>query len=217
MPIIAVDPGISGAICFNDWKTGQFEVVRMPVNTRQVARTKTRTAIDEGEVLSTLQAFAAMGATHLFIEQVGGMPGQSAPAAFVFGQGYGLVRGCALACGLAIEAIPPVVWKTALKVPKDKKAARGRASEMLPMHRHLWSMARDDGLAEASLIALYGERWIKGQFTRRTEKDTADIEAAAAMRARTAVRRLEKANASRARAGRPLREEPLKTQGFPKL
>jgi len=217
MPIIAVDPGISGAICFNDWTTGQFEVVRMPVHTRQVARNKTRTAIDEGEVLSTLQMFAAIGATHLFIEQVGGMPGQSAPAAFVFGQGYGLVRGCALACGLAIEAIPPVVWKSALKVPKDKKAARQRASEMLPMFRHLWSMAKDDGAAEASLMALYGERWIKGQFTKRSEKDTTDIEAAKAMRERTAVRKLEKANVTRARVGRPLRAEPLITQGFPKL
>lgn len=194
--IVACDPGVHGALAFNDWVSGQLDVFPMPTQQRFIAGRKLRTVIDEGEVISTLAMYAGMGATHLFIEAVQGLPGQSAPAAFTFGQGYGTVRVAAMAAGLIIEAVPPAVWKAALKVPKDKHAARQRASEMIPTHRHLWSLAKDDGLAEAALLALYGQRWINGAFTKRTPEDEADIAAAAAHRSKTA------AEAETARKGR---------------
>lgn len=212
--IIAVDPGVSGAIALNDWACGRLEVIPMPVQHRYIAGRKLRTVIDEGEVISTLAAFAAMGATHLFIEQVSGLPGQSAPAAFAFGQGYGTLRVAGMAAGLILEAVPPAVWKAALKVPKDKRAARQRASEMIPTHRHLWSMAKQDGLAEAALLSIYGQRWVQGEV-KRTEKDKDDIAKAAEARKASAARQLIKANATRARTDRPQRTEPGK--GFPKL
>ncbi len=185
--IVACDPGVSGALALWDWRSGRLDIARMPVQQKQIAGRKLRTVIDEGEVLSTLQAFSAMGATHLFIEAIGGLPGQSAPAAFNFGHGYGAVRMAALAAGLALEAIPPAVWKQALKVPKDKHAARHRASEMIPTHKHLWGMAKDDGLAEAALLALYGEKWIKGVFTQRTPEQQRDVEEARASREKVAA------------------------------
>lgn len=197
--IVACDPGISGALALWDWTTGRLDIARMPTQTKQIAGRKLRTVIDEGEVLSTLQAFSAMGATHLFIEAVGGLPGQSAPAAFNFGQGYGTVRVAALAAGMALEAVPPAVWKGALKVSKDKHAARNRASEMIPTHKHLWSMAKDDGLAEAALLALYGERWIKGHFTKRTPDEQADVESAARSREAAAREKADRAAANKAR------------------
>lgn len=196
--IIAVDPGVSGAIALNDWACGRLEVIPMPVQHRYIAGRKLRTVIDEGEVLSTMQAFASMGATHLFVEAVQGLPGQSAPAAFAFGQGYGTVRVAGMAAGLIIEAVPPAVWKAALKVPKVKAAARQRASEMIPTHRHLWSMAKDDGLAEAALLSLYGQRWVCGEV-KRSQKDIDDIEAARQQRERTEARKREKAEATKAR------------------
>lgn len=197
--IVACDPGISGALALWDWTTGRLDVTRMPTQTRQIAGRKLRTVIDEGEVLSSFQAFAAMGATHLFIEAVGGLPGQSAPAAFSFGQGYGTVRVAALAAGMAIEAIPPAVWKQALKVPRDKHAARQRASEMIPTHRHLWPLAKDDGIAEAALLALYGEKWIKGAFTQRTPEQQNDVDAAARAREAAAAEKRDRVAALKAR------------------
>jgi len=197
--IIACDPGLSGAIALWCWQTGRLDVVRMPVQQKHIAGRKLRTVIDEGEVLSTLQAFSAMGATHLFIEAVGGLPGQSAPAAFNFGHGYGAVRMAALAAGLALEAIPPAVWKQALKVPKDKHAARHRASEMIPTHKHLWGMAKDDGLAEAALLALYGERWIKGVFTKRTPDEQRDVDEARRSREAAAAEKADRVAANKAR------------------
>ena len=198
--IVAVDPGVSGAIALNDWACGRLEVIPMPVQHRYIAGRKLRTVIDEGEVISTLAAFAAMGATHLFIEAVQGLPGQSAPAAFAFGQGYGALRVAGMAAGLILEAVPPAVWKAALKVPKDKRAARQRASEMIPTHRHLWSMAKDDGLAEAALLSIYGQRWVQGEV-KRTQKDRDAIVRAAEGRASAAARREEQRSAARARGG----------------
>lgn len=154
--IVACDPGINGAFAY--WISTQLYVVNMPTQQRLIAGKKLRKVIDEGEVISTMQVFAMLGATGLLIEQVGGLPGQSAPAAFTFGQGYGTVRVAAMAAGLAIETVSPAVWKNALKVPKDKNAARQRASEMLPGYRHFWSRAKDDGMAEAAMLSLYKRR-----------------------------------------------------------
>lgn len=196
--IVAVDPGVSGAIALNDWRCGRLEVIPMPIQHRYIAGRKLRTVIDEGEVLSTMQAFASMGATHLFIEAVQGLPGQSAPAAFAFGQGYGTVRVAGMAAGLIIEAVPPAVWKAAMRVPKDKHAARQRASEMIPTHRHLWSMAKDDGLAEAALLSIYGQRWVCGEV-KRSQKDVDDIARAAAARAESDAHKRQKREANQAR------------------
>lgn len=199
--IVAVDPGLTGAICFYDWRTGQMDVVPMPTQTKQLAGRKLKTVIDEGEVLSNLQAFAAMGATHLFIEAVGGMPGQSAPAAFNFGHGYGAVRMAALACGLPIEAVPAAVWKAEMRAPRDKDGARSRASELIPTHRHLWSLKKDDGKAEAALLALYAERWITGGVKRRrTEEEKHKIAYAAEGRRMQAEAQRARRAANRARA-----------------
>ena len=41
--------------------------------------------------------------------------------------------------------------------PADKDGARARASQLLPWAAHQWARAKDDGKAEASLIALYGK------------------------------------------------------------
>jgi crossover junction endodeoxyribonuclease RuvC len=205
--IVACDPGIHGAFALNDWATGRLEIVPMPTQQRFIAGRKLRTVIDEAEVVSTLACYAAMGATTFFIEQVSGLPGQSAPAAFTFGQGYGTVRAAAIAAGMALESVPAAVWKVALKVPKDKSAARMRASEMIPTHRHLWAMAKDDGLAEAALLSLYGQRWITGGV-KRSKKDIEAIAAAAEQRDRNAARARDKAEATKARTAAERAREP---------
>jgi crossover junction endodeoxyribonuclease RuvC len=48
------------------------------------------------------------------------------------------------------------VWKRALGVKGDKDVSRQRASALLPRHSGLWLRKKDDGRAEAALIAYYG-------------------------------------------------------------
>lgn len=71
---------------------------------------------------------------------------------------------------------------------------------MIPTHRHLWSMAKDDGLAEAALLSIYGQRWVQGEV-KRTQKDRDAIVRAAEGRASAAARREEQRSAARARGG----------------
>lgn len=199
-PILACDPGLGGAFCFYDPKLGRMEVDDMPTFTKKTGNSKKRRTLDEYAVFDLIGKWAKEGAVHLYIEAVGGMPGQSAPAAFNFGSGYGAVRMAAIAHGLSVEAVPPATWKAALRVPSNKNGARQRASEMIPTHRHLWPLVKDDGKAEAALLALYAFRHLNGgAFVHRTKVEQRKIDRAANSRVDAAFRKRERAEATKAR------------------
>jgi hypothetical protein len=148
--ILACDPGLSGAFF---WRG---DVADMPTYAKDKRR-----CIDERGVFALVEDYRDAGAVRLVIEDVHGAPGQSAPAAFNFGYGVGIIIGAAIAAGLELERVAPQVWKRALKVPADKRASRARASELLPAFSHLWPLAKHDGRAEAAMLALYAERYLK--------------------------------------------------------
>ena len=128
----------------------------MPTHMVVVSR-KDRRAIDERATLDRVQRASLFGAQILVIEQVSGMPGQSGPAAFTFGYGVGVVTTAALACGMTVERVAPSRWKAALGLKSaDKAAARKLAAEMFPAQAALFARVKDDGRAEAVLIAKYG-------------------------------------------------------------
>jgi crossover junction endodeoxyribonuclease RuvC len=157
-PILACDPGLAGAFALWEPERDALKVTAMPVLKRELADGKLKTVLDEPEVVALLAVFAGVGARDFFLEEVMGAPGQSGPAMFNFGYGVGVVYAAALAAGLTVHRVPSSVWKPAMKAPKDKKAARHRAGELLPRQRHLWPLAGDDGKAEAAMLALYGAR-----------------------------------------------------------
>ncbi|PPB79783.1 hypothetical protein LV82_02574 [Albidovulum inexpectatum] len=74
-------------------------------------------------------------------------------------EGYGALKAMLFAAGIPIREVAPREWKASLNVPADKAAARRRAEEFFPDDAHQWSRAKDDGRAEAALIAWYGRRW----------------------------------------------------------
>lgn len=159
--ILACDPGLKGAFALWRPAVPALSVTDMPVFERSTSK-GTRTAVDEGKVVDLMMAWASVGVDRLFIELVGGLPGQSSPAAFNFGYGVGVVRAAALAAGLSVKEVPPVVWKRAMKLPSGKAksaAVRAIASDALPNFRNLWPLQKHDGRAEAALLALYGEKY----------------------------------------------------------
>ncbi len=154
--ILGIDPGISGALA--TWDGESLTVVDMPTYERPAgARNTMRRFIDEPALVRWIHDHALL-ADALVLEQVGGRPGQSGHSAFVFGRGVGVIMGAALLMGLKVEEVHPARWKGALSVPSDKSGARARASELMPAWCNLWRRARDDGRAEASLIAYYGHQ-----------------------------------------------------------
>lgn len=150
--ILAVDPGLYGAFA---WTDGVALAVRDMSLREDLVNGKPRKLIDEARVFARLRT-ARLHASVLVIEQVGGMPGQSGPAAFTFGYGVGMIVGAAQALGYRIEKVAPARWKGALGVPANKDGARARASEHWPRQAGLWPLKKHDGRAEAALIALYG-------------------------------------------------------------
>ncbi len=161
--IVAVDPGVHGAWCRYEPRLDSLAVHDMPTFERKIAGAKTPrafldvAALAEQFLLIDLRQGAPRQTT-LVIERVGGIPGQSAHASFVFGEGYGSIVTIALMLRWRIERIAPGTWKSALRVPREKSAARARACELLPAYAYQWPLKKHDGRAEASLLALYAEK-----------------------------------------------------------
>lgn len=170
MLLLGADPGLEGAIAAYDTQLGRLDVYDMPTTKKELSgRARLRSIIDEPELLCLMQMLRGNGASHLFVEEVGGRPGQSASAAFNFGRGYGALIMAARSCDLAIEPVLPQVWKREMRAPKDKKASIARASEVHPYGAEYWgasakgSVDQKGGRAEAAMIVLYGERILRGQ------------------------------------------------------
>lgn len=152
--ILGCDPGLDGALALYDGR--ELLLFDMPTEVVMVNRRERRAVWPQGAIVA-LKTYALMGAEILVIEQVSGMPGQSGPAAFTFGFGVGIVTAAALAAGLKFERVHPSTWKAALGVPADKAAARRIAAERFPESAAMFTRVKDDGRAEAALIALWGQ------------------------------------------------------------
>lgn len=153
MAVIGIDPGLSGAIALLDDGDG-IDVFDMPV--LELARSgKKRREIDPTRLDDLIRSLRGNRAV---LEQAGSRPGQGVASSFAFGKGYGLVLGILVAHGIPYTVVHPTVWKKALHVPAGKDAARARASQLFPGSAQRWTRAKDDGRAEAALIALWGRR-----------------------------------------------------------
>jgi len=151
--VIGIDPGLSGAICLLD---GLNRVTIWDMPTVEVLRgRKTKRELDL-TALSTI-IFGITDEAVAYVEQVGAMPGQGVSSMFSFGKSYGGTLGILAALQVPVqEHVPPQRWQKALNVRKGKDGSRLRASELLPSYMSLWARVKDDGRAEAALIAYYG-------------------------------------------------------------
>lgn len=161
-PIIGIDPGLSGALAIYQPDSGTLRIEDVPTHTLFKAKTgggkKAKAYVDLIALANIVDGWigAANKSPLVVIEQVGSMPGQGVASCFDFGRTTGILMGVCAAHFLRIEQVPPSVWKRVLKVPAAKDGARARASQLLPRHSHYWPRVKDDGRAEAALIALYG-------------------------------------------------------------
>ena len=149
--ILGIDPGLSGALALLE-VTGALEVVDIPTLT-----IGTKRHIDEYALARIIDDWSKR-ISEVWIEQVGTRPGEGAVGAFTFGKGYGVLRGICAANFLPMRDVTPAAWKRSLKITGDKDESRARASSHFPRHAGLWTRKKDDGRAEAALIALYGSR-----------------------------------------------------------
>jgi crossover junction endodeoxyribonuclease RuvC len=87
------------------------------------------------------------------IEKVGARPGEAPSFAYQFGRGVGMVEGIVAALHIPIEYVTPQAWQKAVGSRDGKDGARQRAAELFPAYAHLFARKKDDGRADAALMA----------------------------------------------------------------
>jgi crossover junction endodeoxyribonuclease RuvC len=92
---------------------------------------------------------------HVVIERVGAMPGQGVSSMFNFGRSAGIIEGVVAALRMPHTYVTPATWTKAVGRAAGKDASRMRAMELFPSKADLFKRVKDDGRADAALIAYY--------------------------------------------------------------
>lgn len=161
--IAGIDPGVSGSIALYDIeRKALLCFLDIPVVKIKVGRTE-KTRINVAELVDVAREVAVFYPELVVIEDVGGITGQSASAGFSFGFTTGALHAAIAAQKLPIQTVHPLKWKRALSVPASKDGARHIAARLFPAAASQLARVKDDGKAEALLIALYGARHMLGE------------------------------------------------------
>ena len=150
--ILGVDPGKTGAIAALTVDGRLAGVDDMPVTGSIVSA-----ALLDELVHNRVDPLADRPGTAV-IELVHAMPGQGVTSMFSFGRSLGVVEGVLAAQEWSIEWVTPARWKKTLGLSADKDESRRRAIELWPEHAGLFARKKDNGRAEAALIAWW---WLR--------------------------------------------------------
>lgn len=156
MTVIGVDPGMGGALAlFTD--NGTVVVVDMPVHEINGKR-----RIDLYQLGTLLKGWGdRFEIQRVVIENVGAMPGQSPNGMFTFGFACGAVQSAVATLKMPMVLVVPQVWKKVYGIPggkENKDMSRQKASMLFPNYSTFWARKKDDGRAEAVLLAHYGSK-----------------------------------------------------------
>ena len=147
--IIGCDPGKSGAIAALGYDGALRGVDDMPVVGPIISPVLLDEAVHNYLDPLSLRRGAAV------IEDVHAMPKQGVSSVFSFGRSLGVAEGVLAGNGLAVHYVAPTKWKKALGLTQDKGASRRRAIELWPERAQWFARVKDDGRAEAALIAYW--------------------------------------------------------------
>ncbi len=149
--VCGIDPGSKGAIAFYFPTHDRLAVEDMPMVGGKV---------DAAFLSSRILQFApTMGA----IEDVTSGPRKwGKDRVFTFGDHFGSARSAfAIAApNVVLHAVPSRTWKTYLGLSSDKEASRALALSLWPDRADLFKRKKDEGRAEAALIALYASEFL---------------------------------------------------------
>ena len=148
MIVCGIDPGASGAIAVI--RDGVPEVIDMPVAKIMVGKTAKNRISPQ---LLAYELHYLMPVDVAYIEEVTAMPRQGVSSVFTFGQAHGLVLGAVAALGVRTVRIRPQLWQKTVGAKGDP---RPRAMELYPSMTEQLKRKKDDGRADALLIAHTG-------------------------------------------------------------
>ena len=147
--LLSVDPGKTGAIA--TFSNGDLRGIHDPV-----AESLSRPFAD-----LLLDCLDFRHHVTVVIEKVNGVPGQSGPASFNFGKGFGELLGVCIGLGIEPVLITPATWKWKIGLSKGmlstseyKRLSVQLAAERWP-RTDFFKLAKHDGRAEAALLGAY--------------------------------------------------------------
>ena len=152
MLIYGIDCGFTGAITLYWPASNKIEVHDMPV----LKNAKGKTVLNLHGILDILHPEGEEQRV-AYIEQVAAMRGQGVSSMFRFGEQYGALQMALAAIKTPAHYVTPQKWKGHFGLNRDKGLSRGLAMQRFPEYADKFSRVKDDGRAEATLIALYGK------------------------------------------------------------
>jgi crossover junction endodeoxyribonuclease RuvC len=150
---LGIDPGLSGSLALLRCEGLKIEsIYDMPVTDGRVDAARLALIVGMCQLRGTIVAA---------VELVSSMPRQA--GAFNFGVSAGCVHGVLGALGVPMVLIPPGVWKpgcglrrlTNESQAQNKSRARELATKLWIEQADLFKRVKDDGRAEACLLARY--------------------------------------------------------------
>jgi hypothetical protein len=144
--ILAIDPGITGALAFYNADAQDLNVVDMPILDGDV---------NPHEVSVYIKTFLPDIA---IIEHVHPHPKEGVSSVWRFAAAFTTVRVVVQLLRIPTHLVSPAKWKRAMGLkggPEGKEQSRAKAINVFPTSAHRFSRKKDHGRAEASLLAVY--------------------------------------------------------------
>lgn len=142
--IMGLDPGASGAVAFYYPDRPQL------ISAYDVPLVDKR--INPAALYDLIRNY---GPSLAVVEIVHAMPKQGVSSSFNFGHSYGVALGVIGALKIPVVHVSPNKWKKYFSLSADKEEARFLAISKWPASEH-FRRKKDNGRAEAALMALYG-------------------------------------------------------------
>jgi crossover junction endodeoxyribonuclease RuvC len=147
--LVAIDPGLSGAIAIRVGST--VTVQPLPLAGK---------LLDLAELANIIRQAQP---TLAIVEKVHAMPGQGVVSMFTFGHGYGAIQGILSTLGVPYELVTPQAWKGVILAgtTKDKNASIAYCRRAFPSVSLVPSRCRKphDGMADALCLLEFGRRF----------------------------------------------------------
>lgn len=154
MIYIGIDPGMNGAVAaIHEGRVGVWDTPTVPVKKGHEYLVASMVQLLRDAVASDWPAVAVL-------EQGIAMPRQASSSTYKAGRGVGLWEGALAGLGIPYELVRPAQWKKALGIPAgaDKAASRSYAQRLFPAQVEAFKRVKDDGRAEAVLLAEWRRR-----------------------------------------------------------
>lgn len=162
--IIGIDPGLKGAIAYIDIAAGMVGIMDMPVivterpGKKKGGKRAYHTGVDVKSLYGALRE--AEGAP-IMIEKVSVFVGAANTSSETFGRAVGRIEAVALLSSEVVDYVLPMVWKRYYGlIHGTKDDSRALASNLFKNGAHFFKRKKDDGRAEALLIAAY---WLENK------------------------------------------------------